>query len=662
MIDKQYEELKLTGNLPTPSGVGLALLRAMQREDVPLDEVVAIVQGDPTLTGRILKLANSAALGGAQQVNTVREAAARLGLRTIRNVSLGFSLLTDNRAGRCKAFDYDTYWSHSLATAVAAKSIAQLGSGVNPDEAFTLGLVSGIGRLALASVHPATYGQILDLAQGASSQRLAEIEEECLGVHHRELAAALLQDWHLPQRFSDVVALVGSGRAATELEDPQAASMARVLQAARDMSRAMTTPSDAPGAACRKRLAELEELCNRLRLDDAALERLWSKVAESWRQWGDTMRVRAQPQMSVSDLRAAALRTELERGEAPAPSSTLADATLGLGDGGAAANGLRILLALREPAARRALAAQLEGDGHTIHQAGEGQAALALALEKSPHILVTEWDLPALSGPDLVHSLRQGDALLHLHAILLTDPAQEARALQAFDLGIDEYLSRPCDPRVLQARVRAAQRVVRLVEREAELLREREAQISQLAIAKRKLHTMAHMDLLTGKHNRRYAMERMQREVEAAKRNGTSLSVMMVDIDRFKAVNDQHGHDVGDAVLREVARSMHDNLRSTDALCRLGGEEFLAICPSTSLSDATRVAERLCGMTRENVIDLPGFQRAVTISVGVACLADSTGSVDALLKQADERVYLAKQSGRDRVVAAGPAGASRLAG
>jgi HD-like signal output (HDOD) protein len=107
----------------------------------------------------------------------------------VRNVSLGFSLLSSNRSGRCKAFDYDAHWSQSLATAVACKAVAQLVGGVQPDEAFTLGLLSGIGRLALASVHPATYGQILELAQGASDQRLAEIEQECLGINHRELAA-----------------------------------------------------------------------------------------------------------------------------------------------------------------------------------------------------------------------------------------------------------------------------------------------------------------------------------------------------------------------------------------------------------------------------------------------------------------------------------------
>jgi diguanylate cyclase (GGDEF)-like protein len=657
-----FEELKLTGNLPTPSGVGLALLRAMAREDVALDEVVEILQSDPTLSGRILKLANSVAHAGAQRASTVREAAARLGLRSVRNVSLGFSLLSSNRSGRCKAFDYDAYWSQSLATAVACKAVAQLGGGVQPDEAFTLGLLSGIGRLALASVHPATYGQILELAQCAGDQRLAEIEQECLGINHRELAAALMQDWHLPQRYSDVVVLVGSGRDPGELEEAESARTARVLLAARDLARALTTPSDAPAATCRRRLAELEDLRARLQLDEAALEGLWGRIAESWRQWGDAMRVRAQQQVSISDLRAAAQRIESERSEAQAPVAALADAALGLSEGFDAAAGLRVLLALRDPSARRALAAHLEADGHTTCAAGEGQAALALALERVPHVLVTEWDLPGLSGPDVVHALRQGDALLRLHAILLSKPSEEPRVLEAFERGVDEYLGKPCDPRVLQARVRAAQRVARLDERVGELLREREAQISQLAIAKRKLHTLAHVDLLTSQHNRRYAMERMQREVESAKRNGTPLSVMMIDLDRFKAVNDQHGHDVGDAVLRELARVLRGSLRSIDALCRLGGEEFLVICPGTALGDAARVAERLCCVAREHAMELPGFQRSVTISVGVACLAESADSVDALLKQADERVYLAKQAGRDCVVAAGPSGSARHAG
>jgi len=659
VIEKQFEELKLTGNLPSPNGVGLAILRATQRDDVSLDEVVQILRADPTLTGRILKLANSVANSRLQPAGTVREAAARLGLRTVRNVSLGFSLLAGSRTGRCRAFDYDGYWSHSLATAVACQCIVEQRGGVDPGEAFTLGLLSGIGRLALASVHPMAYGQILELSQGGSALRLAEIEQECLGTHHRELAAALLRDWNLPEAFSQVVALVGSGSHAEELGAPAVVRLAQTLQGARDLARAMTTPFDASPATCRQRVAELELLRGHLELEQQGLEELWGRVVESWRQWGDAMRVRAQLQMSLVDLRASAARIEIQARESPGDPSAIVDTSLGLGDAEVDPNGLRVLLAVHDSAMRRALIEHLEQDGHTVLMATDGQRAMDLALEQAPHVLVTEWGLPGLSGPELVHSLRQSEVGKRLHAILLTDRSEEKQVLEAFELGVDEYLGRPCDPRVLQARVRAAQRVVRLDERVTALLREREAQISQLAIAKRKLQVMAVTDALTGLPNRRYALERLQGEVAAARRNGTTLSVMMVDIDRFKSVNDQHGHDVGDVVLRETARNLRASLRSVDVVCRLGGEEFLVICPGTELPDAARVGERLCAVVRERVIAVPGFERAVTVSVGVASLDDSLADADALVKQADERVYLAKEGGRDRVVTAGRTPAAR---
>jgi hypothetical protein len=127
-----------------------------------------------------------------------------------------------------------------------------------------------------------------------------------------------------------------------------------VLLAARDLARALTTPSDAPPATCRKRLAELEDLRARLQLDEAALEDLWGGIAESWRQWGDAMRVRAQQQVSISDLRAAAQRIESERSEVQAPVAALADAALGLSEGADAAPACAscLLCALRARAAR----------------------------------------------------------------------------------------------------------------------------------------------------------------------------------------------------------------------------------------------------------------------------------------------------------------------
>jgi two-component system cell cycle response regulator len=659
VLEKQFEELKLTGILPSPHGVGLALLQITQKSEASIDEVVAVLQADPTLTGRILKLANSALLAVSQPATTAREAAMRLGLRAVRNVSLGFSLLAGNRSGRCAAFDYEDYWTHSLATAVGCQLVAERSGGVEPSEAFTCGLLSGIGRLALASVHGEAYARVLERARGQGSARLAEIESEVLGAHHRELAAAMLRDWKLPRAYSDAVALVGSGQSADELTDPAAARLARVLQGARVLARAMSAPSDADAATCRARLSELAELSRRLGLDATGFASLWQRCVEEWKRWGDTMKVRAELQFSLDELRRRAVDGAPGARTQPTP---LSDTAL-VRQAAASARGLRVLLVGTDAMATRLLSVHLAREGHAVETAAHGEQALAKALEHAPHVLVTDWNLPGISGLELVRTLRQSELGARVHVILLAAREEERRILEAFDDGVDEVLMRPCEPRILRARVRAAQRVVALNEHVAALLREREAQLGQLTIASRKLQSAAVTDALTGLHNRRYALELLERDLPKALEQGRSLALIMIDIDRFKAVNDRFGHDVGDRVLRAVADVLRGGVRRADVVCRLGGEEFLVICPDTALAGAAQLAERLRCLCAEQVIETGGFDGSVTLSLGVAELEPGCAGVDALLKRADERVYLAKQAGRDRVVAAdAPAAARRRVG
>lgn len=659
MLEKQFEELKLTGNLPSPNGVGLALLQITKRSDASIDEVVAVLQSDPTLTGRILKMANSALLAVSQPATTVREAAMRLGLNSVRNVALGFSLLAGNRSGRCKAFDYDEYWSHSLATAVACQLVAERGGGVEPSDAFTCGLLSGIGRLALASVHSQAYEGVLECARGRSSARLAEIESERLGTHHRELAAVLLRDWGLPSAFSDAVGLVGSGHSADELAEAGSARLARVLQSARDLARAMTAPPEADAATCRARLGELAELSRRLGLDARGFASLWQRCIEDWKRWGDAMKVRAELQLTLDELRRRAVEPAPV---ASTPGPQVGQAATTRTQVEAPARGLRVLLVGSDAMNMRLLSVNLGQEGHRVECAGNGEQALTKALEQAPHVLVTEWDLPGISGLEVVRTLRQSQHGARVHVVLLAGRDEERRILEAFEDGVDEYLIKPCDPRVLQARVRAAQRVVDLDERVQALLRERESQIGELSIAKRKLQLAAVTDALTGLPNRRYALDRLNKEFTSARQDQRPLSVIMIDIDRFKSVNDQHGHDVGDHVLREVAELLRSSVRRTDVVCRLGGEEFLAICPNTPLDKGVLVAERMRTQCSAHVIETGDFVRSMTLSLGVAEFEPSMESIDVLIKRSDERVYLAKQGGRDRVVAQDAPAAQRRAG
>ena len=165
------------------------------------------------------------------------------------------------------------------------------------------------------------------------------------------------------------------------------------------------------------------------------------------------------------------------------------------------------------------------------------------------------------------------------------------------------------------------------------------------------LRQQAIRDPLTGLYNRRYLMETLGHEISRSKRHKLQLSVMMMDVDHFKQFNDQFGHDSGDFVLRELGRTVKDSIRNEDSPCRFGGEEFVVLLPETSSAQATHVAERICSLMRSQPFNHRGVSLGmVTISIGVAAFPENAQEIDQLLKAADEALYKAKQTGRDRVV------------
>jgi len=167
---------------------------------------------------------------------------------------------------------------------------------------------------------------------------------------------------------------------------------------------------------------------------------------------------------------------------------------------------------------------------------------------------------------------------------------------------------------------------------------------AEIAVVNRKLQQAAYTDALTGLPNRRSAVERLQAEWTASA-GGQALACMMVDIDHFKKVNDTYGHDVGDLVLQETARVLAGATRKDSSIYRLGGEEFLVMCPGADSSAAAVAGERLCQRVRQHVVSAPAFQKPITVSVGVAAREGSMRNWGDLLKAADQAVYLAKQGG-----------------
>jgi two-component system, cell cycle response regulator len=256
-----------------------------------------------------------------------------------------------------------------------------------------------------------------------------------------------------------------------------------------------------------------------------------------------------------------------------------------------------------------------------------------------PEVLIVSLVSKGFDGLAVLAHIRQRDTTRHLPVLAIVDEDEPKRALRALELGVNDIVYRPIDPDELNARVRTLAKRKRYTD----ALRQAVDSTMELAVT----------DQLTGLNNRRFLMSQLKPMIQRAARGGTPVSVLVLDIDHFKRVNDSFGHDAGDDVLRVFARRLSDSLRPGDIPARFGGEEFVVAMPGTAGDAACMVAERV----RRTVAALPiltGHGRVpidVTVSIGVATVTGAEDSIEALLKRADEAVYAAKQSGRNRVIA-----------
>src|SRR5262249_36606013 len=224
--------------------------------------------------------------------------------------------------------------------------------------------------------------------------------------------------------------------------------------------------------------------------------------------------------------------------------------------------------------------------------------------------------------------------------LALVEEGETQRILRALEMGVNDYLVRPIDRNELVARVRTQLRRRLYTEK----LRQNLDMSVELAVT----------DQLTGLYNRRYMAGHVGTLIANAAESGRELSLLILDIDYFKSINDTHGHDVGDQILREFAKRIIANVRSVDLACRYGGEEFVVIMPDTDLSFAYMVAERVRQQVASQTfpIDRPPSGVHVTISVGATTPEGKGDTPEALLRRADQALYRAKRDGRNRVVSA----------
>lgn len=300
--------------------------------------------------------------------------------------------------------------------------------------------------------------------------------------------------------------------------------------------------------------------------------------------------------------------------------------------------GAKVLLLSDNAAEAAALSAALAADGMTLEQSQDEKAVWARLQDPKAHydLVLTSLPMPEGDPLRLASRLRAEAETRDLPLMLIADDAQRDLVLRAFELGASDHVLRPINEEELRARVRNQ-------------VRRRRYQLRLRAEFDRSLE-LAVTDGLTGLRNRRYVF----RHLESLLRAGTACGVLMIDVDRFKPLNDYYGHAAGDAALREVAARLREHVRASDIVARYGGEEFLVVMSGAGAEETAVIAERLRAAIADRPIDLGQAKLPVTVSVGSALAANMTDA-EALIAAADVAMYRAKALGRNRVEAANEA-------
>jgi diguanylate cyclase (GGDEF)-like protein len=296
----------------------------------------------------------------------------------------------------------------------------------------------------------------------------------------------------------------------------------------------------------------------------------------------------------------------------------------------------RILMVEDSRVSLEVYAQRLERRGYQVATAISAEEARVELEASVPDLILLDVFMPKVSGFDYVRELRADPKTARVPIILISALSDTQHIVAGLELGANDYVTKPIVMPILTARMEALLRSSELVRR--------------LEIQTELLSKLAAFDDLTGVYNRRSMFHHLEVELSRCRRYGRSIGVLMVDIDHFKRVNDEHGHLVGDQALRWVANTLQNELRSMDFLCRYGGEEFCAILPETNRPGVARAGERLRAATERSLFEQDGVQMSLSVSIGGASwAADESTAFPDLLARADAALLEAKRAGRNQV-------------
>ena len=495
-----HNVIKKEIRLPSPPAIAMRLLEAVKQDDASFEELARIIEVDPALTGKILRVANSSFYGMPNTVNTIEKALSVLGLNVTKNIALSFVIAREITGPECGGFNFTCFWRRAVTCAVGAELMASLLSYKNEDLVVSA-LLQDIGILVMYISRPEEYRQVLEEKRVDARSSVFAFERQIFGFDHQEVGAELLDKWGLPESISNVIRRHHHGSdCAEDIRLPAmflrwSAMLASIYDGSRSVEKVQQLKA---------------EICPAFNVEGEAIDVLVDEVAK----------------MSVEILSF----FEIDPGE------------------------------------------------------------------------------------------------MKPFSLLLQEANDELRRI---NLSYEQVVME-----AKQARKRA------------------EELAAELQKANARLRDMAYRDGLTGLYNHRYFNELMARETERARRHRQPLSLMLFDIDHFKAVNDAHGHQAGDEVLRHLAKRVLTIMRTSDRVARYGGEEFAVILPMTDLAGCKVFAERLRRQIEEMRVEIGGITIRITVSIGVATCEPGMASIEPsqLIALADSAMYQAKNQGRNSIV------------
>ena len=284
-----FDELKASGELPSPKGVALAVMELFKRENLALPELAHTILADPALTGRIIKMANSVNPNRSRPIASVTvDTLILIGIQATRQAVLALSLVMSYRKGQCKGFDYQTFWSHSLAMACVVQTVGTVVRTAPLAEIFICGLLAEVGQLGLAAVRPDDDSKLLEQYAGKPLEELLQAESNEFGMNHCDLTAAMMADWGIPQLFIDAVTYYHDPGASGFAQGSRNLNLVLALQLAAQLADLFTAPDHARAAM----LPRIFEIGASLNLDAEHVVAIANHAAQDWLEWGELLNIK----------------------------------------------------------------------------------------------------------------------------------------------------------------------------------------------------------------------------------------------------------------------------------------------------------------------------------------------------------------------------------